>query len=195
MAAATLMHDVLAARPWVTEILTADDLLGDSALWLVEAIVAGANDAGADPEAAVHLYRHIWYFTAGEILVRARRTRRHVALDRPTYREQAFAELDPATYPRLSGLGSRWADLHGAGHLRARPARPRRRRPPGVTQAASESARPSESTRPASRSSAWVMCSRVSRSAVSSSPASIASRMRSCSLASLANCSGVICCA
>ncbi len=111
MAAATLMHDVLAARPWVTEILTADDLPGDSALWLVEAMVAGAIDAGADPEAAVHLYRHIWYFTAGEILVRARRTRRHVALDRPTYREQAFAELDPATYPRLSGLGSRWADL------------------------------------------------------------------------------------
>lgn len=109
--AATMMHDGLAAMPWVTEILTADDLLGDSALWLVETIVAGAIDAGADADAAVHLYRHIWYYTVGEILIRARRTRRHERLDRPPYRDQAFARLDPGVHPRLAALAPRWASL------------------------------------------------------------------------------------
>jgi AcrR family transcriptional regulator len=108
---ATVMHDVLAARPWVTEILTADNLIGDAALWLVEGIVGAAVDAGADAETAVHLYRHIWYYTAGEILIRARRTRRQDQLDGPTYRDQAFARLDPDAYPHLVGLAGRWASL------------------------------------------------------------------------------------
>lgn len=108
---ATVMHDVLAARPWVTEILTADNLIGDAAVWLVEGILSGAVDAGADAEAAVHLYRHIWYYTAGEILIRARRTRRQDQLDGPTYRDQALARLDPDAYPHLAGLAGRWASL------------------------------------------------------------------------------------
>jgi AcrR family transcriptional regulator len=111
VAAATVMHDVLAARPWIAEILTADNLIGDGALWLVEAILAGAIDAGAEPDAAVHLYRHIWYYTAGEILIRANRTRQQEQLDGPSYRDQVFARLDPAAYPRLTDLASRWGSL------------------------------------------------------------------------------------
>ena len=108
---ATVMHDVLAARPWVTEILTADNLIGDAALWLVEGILSGAVDAGADAEDAVHLYRHIWYYTAGEILIRAHRTRRQRQLGGPTYRDQAVARLDPDAYPHLAGVANRWASL------------------------------------------------------------------------------------
>ncbi|HEY3952342.1 MAG TPA: TetR/AcrR family transcriptional regulator [Streptosporangiaceae bacterium] len=111
VAAATLMHDGLAARPWVVEVITADDLLGDAALWLVEQIIGGAIEAGADAEAAVHLYRHIWYYTAGEILIRARRTRRGGQRGGPSYRDQALARLDPATHPRLAGLAGRWPAL------------------------------------------------------------------------------------
>jgi AcrR family transcriptional regulator len=109
--AATLIHDGLAALPWITEIITADDLLGESVLWLVETMVAGAIDAGADPAAAVHLYREIWYYTAGEILVRTRRARRHAKLDRPAYRDEAFARLDAETYPQLAALAGRWSAL------------------------------------------------------------------------------------
>jgi AcrR family transcriptional regulator len=108
---ATLMHDALASRPWVAEILTADDLLGDAALWLVEEIVAGGVGAGLDPDAAVYLYRYIWYYTTGEILIRARRTRRHAQLNRPAYREEAYARVDPATHPQLAGVADRWATL------------------------------------------------------------------------------------
>lgn len=82
---------------------------GDAALWLVEAILAGAVDAGCDPEQAVQLYRHIWYYTVGEILVRSNRIRRRVQLDgNPTYREQVFAHLDPGTYPYITALADHW---------------------------------------------------------------------------------------
>ena len=111
VAIASLLHDELSARPWIVEIISADDLLGDAALWFVEAIVAGAVDAGADPESAVRVYRHIWYYTAGEILVRARRTRRQGQLDGPTYRDQAYARLDPTEHPHLADLADRWASL------------------------------------------------------------------------------------
>jgi AcrR family transcriptional regulator len=105
---ATLMHDGIAARPWVAEVITADDLLGEAALWLVEAIVDAAIELGATPEEAVHLYRQIWYYTAGEILIRARR---EAAGDGPTYRTEVFAGLDPETHPRLAALGERWPEL------------------------------------------------------------------------------------
>jgi AcrR family transcriptional regulator len=111
VAVATLMHDGLAARPWVVEVITADDLLGEAALWLVEAIVDAAIALGAGPEQAVHLYRQIWYYTAGEILIRARRAGRESQHDGATYREEVFAHLDPATHPRLAALGDRWPDL------------------------------------------------------------------------------------
>jgi AcrR family transcriptional regulator len=111
VAAATLMHDGLAARPWVVEIVTADDLLGDNALRLVETIVDGGISAGLEPEDAVHLFRQIWYYTAGEILVRVRRGRREADQEGPTYREETFARLDPRTYPRLAPLADRWLEL------------------------------------------------------------------------------------
>lgn len=111
LAVATLMHDGLAARPWVVEVITADDLLGDAALWMVEAIVEAAIVLGARAEEAVHLYRQIWYYTAGEILVRARRGRRQSEVDGASYREEVFAHLDAATHPRLAALSDRWSEL------------------------------------------------------------------------------------
>jgi hypothetical protein len=111
VAVATLMHDGLAARPWVVEVITADDLLGEAALWLVEAIVDAAIALGATPEQAVHLYRQVWYYTAGEILIRARRASRESEVDGATYREEVFARLDPATHPRLAALGDHWTEL------------------------------------------------------------------------------------
>lgn len=105
--AATAMHEVLAARPWIVEVITADDLLGISALWFAESIVAGAMDCGLTADRAVHAYRIIWHYTAGEIIIRSRSAAR-AAEDRPTYREQIFADLDPQALPRLAELGPRF---------------------------------------------------------------------------------------
>lgn len=110
--AATVMHDGLAARPWMTEVLTADDLTGASALWMVETIVAGAVDLGCTDEQAVDLYRCVWYFTVGEILVRANSARRRAErAGRPAYRDVVMTRVDPAELPHLAALGARWPGL------------------------------------------------------------------------------------
>ncbi|MEV5876123.1 TetR/AcrR family transcriptional regulator [Streptomyces sp. NPDC052101] len=111
IAAATAIHEVLADCPWVVEVLTADDLMSKSALWFVEQIVDGLTGSGLSLEAAVHGYRAIWYYTAGEIVIRATAARRREADDRPTYRDRVFADLDPQQLPRLAAVADRWAPL------------------------------------------------------------------------------------
>lgn len=108
--AARAMHDVLAARAWMVEILAADDLLGIAALWAPEAIIDGAVACGLTLDEAARTYRIIWHYTAGEIIIRARSSRR-AAAGRPTFREKVFADLDPETLPRLAELGPRWVGL------------------------------------------------------------------------------------
>lgn len=111
VAAAAAIHEVLAACPWIVEVLTADDLMSTSALWFVEQIVGGLIACGLPPEQAVHGYRAIWYYTAGEIVVRTAAARRRAGDGRATYREQVFAGLDPGELPYLSQVADRWAPL------------------------------------------------------------------------------------
>ncbi|MFG3228763.1 TetR/AcrR family transcriptional regulator [Kitasatospora sp. NPDC048194] len=112
VAAAAAIHEALAACPWIVEVLTADDLMSTSALWFVEQIVDGLVECGLSPERAVHGYRAIWYYTAGEIVVRTTAARRRrAANDRPTYRDRVFADLDPGLLPRLAQVADRWAPL------------------------------------------------------------------------------------
>lgn len=111
LAAATVMHDGLAAAPWMVEVLTADAVLGDSALWMVEAMIDGAIGCGLTPEDAVHLYRTIWYYTVGEILVRAN-TIRHRPDPQPDYRQAVMGDTDRnSAWPRLAALADRWPQL------------------------------------------------------------------------------------
>ncbi|WP_433323474.1 TetR/AcrR family transcriptional regulator [Spirillospora sp. CA-294931] len=111
LTAAIVMHDALADWPWVAEILTADDLTGESALWMVETIVGGAVELGLTPERAVDLYRGVWYFTAGEILIRANAARRRAEPPRAIRRDEVFRELDAARYPHLAAVADRWPEL------------------------------------------------------------------------------------
>jgi AcrR family transcriptional regulator len=109
--AAAAIHEALAACPWIVEVLTADDLMSTSALWFVEQIVDGLVACGLTPERAVHGYRAIWYYTAGEIVVRTAAARRRTGDDRPTHRERVFADLDPGELPRLAQVADQWAPL------------------------------------------------------------------------------------
>lgn len=111
ISAARAMHDGLARCPWIVEVLTADDLMSDAALWYVEHIVDGAIECGLSPEEAVHAYRSIWYYTAGELIIRASAGRRREQGGRLTHREQVFSALDPEALPRLSALAGRWEAL------------------------------------------------------------------------------------
>ncbi|MFJ9863176.1 TetR/AcrR family transcriptional regulator [Streptomyces sp. NPDC101165] len=109
--AAAAIHEALADCPWIVEVLTADDLMAASALWFVEQIVDGLVACGLTPERAVQGYRAIWYYTAGEIMIRTTAVRRRTDDDRPTYRERVFADLDPSELPRLAQVADRWAPL------------------------------------------------------------------------------------
>ncbi len=112
--AATVLHEALAAWPWAADVLTVDGfvgLLGEPALWTVETIVAGAVDAGCTLEQAVEVFRSVWYYTVGEILVRAHSARAKAAGARPTPRAGFLGRVDPSRLPRLAALGDQWPIL------------------------------------------------------------------------------------
>ncbi len=114
--AATALHDALAELPWAAEVLTVDGFLGrlgDTALWHVETIVAGAVAHGCTLEQAVDVFRNIWYYTVGELLVRAR-TADHQHIDRDKLldrRELRFGDRDSTRLPHLAAIGTRWPTL------------------------------------------------------------------------------------
>ncbi|MFB7718449.1 TetR/AcrR family transcriptional regulator [Nocardia sp. NPDC056100] len=108
--AARAMHDTLAQVPWIIEVLTADEFFAPSALWYTESIIDAAITSGLTPEDAVHAYRSIWYYTAGELIVRTASSRRTTA-DGNAFRDKVFADLDPESLPRLAELGNRYVSL------------------------------------------------------------------------------------
>jgi AcrR family transcriptional regulator len=120
---ADALHGALAACPWIVEVLTADDLLSRSALWFVEQAVDGLVECGLTLDGAVHGYRAIWHYTAGEIMIRTAAARRREGDERPTFRQEVFADLDPDEFPRLARVSGRWEALtaqdHYANGLRA----------------------------------------------------------------------------
>lgn len=119
VASALVMHDVLAECPWIVEVLTADDLIAVSALWVVESILDAAVNCGLTPEQAVYVYRTIWYYTAGEIIIKASAGKRRSRSDQPVYRDRVFAELDAERLPMLASLTDRWAALTSQDTYRA----------------------------------------------------------------------------
>jgi len=111
IAAATIIRETLAAWPWAVEMLTHDNQVGRSALWMVEMVLASAVECGCSPEQAVDLYRSIWYYTAGEILIRANRGRRQAENTDANPRDDRIRAVDVAELPQLAALADRWADL------------------------------------------------------------------------------------
>lgn len=110
VATALAMHDGLAQVPWIVEILTGDEFFAPSALWYAETIVDAAMGLGLTEADAVHVYRSVWYYTAGELIIRAA-PRPRSAEPGATFRDKVFADLDPESLPRLAALGERYADL------------------------------------------------------------------------------------
>ena len=106
--AAITMHDSLSGWPRVAELLTSDDLVGRSALWMVDAMVGGAMDCGCSAEQAVDLYRGIWYYTVGEITVRANAARRRATDERPVHRDVLYRTIDSAELPALAAVARSW---------------------------------------------------------------------------------------
>jgi Tetracyclin repressor-like, C-terminal domain len=75
----------------------------------VETVVAGATDHGCTPEQAVGVLRGLWYYTVGEVLVRANSARRPAG--EQLGRDVDFSAFDPSRLPRLAALGDQWPAL------------------------------------------------------------------------------------
>ncbi|MFJ2767097.1 TetR/AcrR family transcriptional regulator [Streptomyces sp. NPDC087300] len=106
-----LLYDTLSDCPFLGEILTSENLMTASNLWIIETLVESAVQCGFELAEAVHIYRIIWDYTAGELLIRYAGERRLAQLDQPPYRERVFAEMDSRTHPRLHSLADRWTGL------------------------------------------------------------------------------------
>jgi AcrR family transcriptional regulator len=113
------LHDGLSSCPWIVEVLVSDDLMSEAALWYVEQVIDAAESAGLSPRRAVHVYRTLWYYTVGEIIVRTTAARRRAGDADPTYRDEVFAHLDADRYPRLAAVAGDWADLTARDSYRA----------------------------------------------------------------------------
>lgn len=111
LAAATAVHDALASWPWAAEVLTVDGFLGRlglCALRPVETIVAAAVAAGRSEQQAVELFRHVWYYTVGEILVRACSRQRPLGAAPGPF--LAVGEEALSQVPTLAAVGDRWLE-------------------------------------------------------------------------------------
>lgn len=111
--AMTVGHDALAAWPWAAEALTADGfiaLLDEDALWMVDEILRGLIEYGCTPEHTVAAFRALWYYTVGEILVRAHTARRPADTPFPD-REKFLANLDATRLPHLALVAGHWATV------------------------------------------------------------------------------------
>ncbi|MEU5879210.1 TetR/AcrR family transcriptional regulator [Spirillospora sp. NPDC047279] len=108
---ATVTHDALKSWPWAAEVLTSDGFiarLSQDSLWLVDEILDGAIEHGCTPAQAVDVFRHLWYYTVGEILVRLHTARKLSDADRESF---TLSHIDPARLPRLAEVGDQWGDL------------------------------------------------------------------------------------
>lgn len=115
MTVMTRSRDVLASMPWAAEVLTVDGFmgrLGDNSIWMVEVVVSAAVEAGCSHDRAVEVFRHLWYYTVGEILVRARST--VAPIDRTKLLQEGatrFTDRDDRALPTIAAIGDTWPEI------------------------------------------------------------------------------------
>ncbi|MEV5608560.1 TetR/AcrR family transcriptional regulator [Streptomyces sp. NPDC052225] len=111
VAVGVAVRDSLAMWPWAADVLATDGFLarlGAPALRHVETILDGAVACGCTPAQSVDVFRTIWYFTVGEILVRAH----SAGTPRPAPGEPFHvAGLEPSSMPRLAEVKDDWPAL------------------------------------------------------------------------------------
>ena len=108
-----VIHDGLAASPWVVGLLAAGDLMAPSVAWLIEEIHAGLVACGLPAERAVAAYRALWQFTIGELTIRDAGARVIPRADRPAVQTTTRTEVDPEVFPTLAAVADHWAAARG----------------------------------------------------------------------------------
>ncbi|MFI2026256.1 TetR/AcrR family transcriptional regulator [Streptomyces buecherae] len=130
LAACTLMYRAFLDNPWVVPIVARGDLVGVSAVWMTEEIMAALVALGLDDQHAFRTHQTIWYFTAGQVMSAAHRpgatdgATGQTGEPAPHYVDVAMASRDPAEFPhlaRLVGRSRHWEAEYryadGLGHI------------------------------------------------------------------------------
>ncbi|MFE6774883.1 TetR/AcrR family transcriptional regulator [Streptomyces sp. NPDC057702] len=113
LAACSLMYGAFMDNPWVVPIVARGDLVGVSAVWMTEEIMAALVALGLSDEHAFLAHQTIWYFTAGQVMSAAPRpgagqdAAGPMGEPAPDYIEVAMATRDPAEFPHLARLVGR----------------------------------------------------------------------------------------
>lgn len=94
------LHDGLACYPWVVDALLTSDTVARAVLPDIEAILAASMAAGLTLEDAARLYRLIWQYTVGELIVQ-----RSTASRTTPQRSAVLRTLENAPRERLPLLG------------------------------------------------------------------------------------------
>lgn len=99
-----LMHDGLAAQPWVVGVLAKGDLIAPSILWMIEEILAALIACGLGEREAVAGYRAVWQFTVGELMI----AEGVAGLERPPFVLGVLEAVDAREYPTLAAVSEYW---------------------------------------------------------------------------------------
>lgn len=99
---AVTIRGVLDARPWILEVITPGDLFAQRVLPVVDAMLAGLQECGLDPEAALDAYRSVWFLIVGELTVRHAAARRQAAGEVSSFGARTMAAVDPERLPTLA---------------------------------------------------------------------------------------------
>jgi len=104
LAVCRLMHDGLAAQPWVVGVLAKGDLIAPSILWMIEEILAALIACGLSEGEAVAGYRTVWQFTVGELMI----AQGLAELERPPFVLSVLEDADAREYPTLAAVSEYW---------------------------------------------------------------------------------------
>ncbi|PZG47351.1 TetR family transcriptional regulator [Spongiactinospora gelatinilytica] len=112
VAVATTLYELLAERVWIVEVLTGDDFTAPSALWFVDEMIGAAIDNGHTPEQAVYIYRTIWFYIVGDLIIRVNGERRRARTAGSTPENNVIAGVESGTHPHLARVAARWSELN-----------------------------------------------------------------------------------
>ncbi|MFI9504646.1 TetR/AcrR family transcriptional regulator [Nocardia sp. NPDC052566] len=109
--AACTLYEGLSERLWIIEVLASDAHIVPTAMPMVEVVMAAAVSCGCTPEQAVDVYRSMWYYIVGSLVIRANQERSKARAEGPLAKDDALAHLGSADLPTIAAIADRWTEL------------------------------------------------------------------------------------
>ncbi len=103
------LHDGLAKYPWVVQALVESDTIAISVLPIMDAIIEASVAVGLTLESSATLYRLVWQYTVGELILAASAEGRTTPKTSPVLK--TVATEAPPQLPHLAGAAPHWQAL------------------------------------------------------------------------------------